>query len=184
MKKINLLPKLRQRELHYETFLKSAWFFLGLSVLSIAAVLAVQLGTKFYLSSRAGNLKYEIEELRVQVGRPESAEVKAKIKAANDLASDFKSLADASPKWSKLIKAFAVLPPKGVRVTNLSVDQAQKKVMINGQSPTRELVIQLYNNILNDKKNFRDIDYPLENVAKPTEVSFHFTFFFNDELIK
>ena len=56
--------------------------------------------------------------------------------------------------------------------------------MISGYSPTRELVISLYNSILQDDQDFKNIDYPLENVAKAIDINFHFTFSIQDSLLK
>lgn len=184
MKTINLLPKLRQQELSYIAMLRAIWIIVGLSLATFALVFAAQLVAKFYLISQAEGLKKQIADLQAQVKKTENTRVKAQVKVANDLVSDFKNLADASPKWSKIIKAFVQLPPDGVKIGTFTVDPLRKMITINGFSPTRALVIQLYNNILADAKNFYDIDYPLENVAKPQDISFHFTFFIKDELLK
>jgi hypothetical protein len=57
-------------------------------------------------------------------------------------------------------------------------------VSITGFSPTRELVIQLYNNILQDNKDFYNVNYPFENLGKPTNVNFHFNFYLQSKLLK
>jgi hypothetical protein len=184
MKIINLLPKPRQQELRYIAMLRGIWIIVGLSLLTFILVFAGQVGTKFYLLSQAEGLKKQIADLQVQVKKTENTGVKARVKAANDLVLDFKNLAEASPKWSNVIKAFTKLPPEGVRINSLTVEPQKKAITINGFSPTRALVIQLYNNILQDKENFYDVDYPLENVARPENVNFHFTFYIQKELLK
>jgi len=184
MKTINLLPKNRQQELHYEVTLHALWVVVGLSLASFALVFLAQFATKFYLEIQAKNIKNQITLLQGQVDKQENAQVKAQVKAINDTVSDYKNLADASPKWSKVVKAFTNLPPDGVKINSFSVDIATKAVNITGIAPTRDLVIQLYNNILADPSEFYNIDYPLENIAKPANINFHFTFFVKDTLLQ
>ena len=183
MKVINLLPKNRRQELHYMAVLHSLWIVFLLSLVSFGLVILGQFATKFYLKNAAEQLKLGIVDLKEQIKQNDSAEVKAQVKAANDLVLDYKNLAE-SPKWSKVIKAFVKLPPSRVKINNFAIDPTQKSIRITGFSPTRELVIELYNNILNDSDNFYNIDYPLENVAKPTDINFHFTFNIKEDLLK
>lgn len=184
MRIVNLLPKKRQQELRYESMYRSLLTLFIFSLVSFAVVFMIQVGVKFYLSYQAGSIKNQISILQVLVAKQQDSDVKVQIKDINSFISQYNELAATSPKWSNVIKAFAVLPPKGVKINSFVVNSTNNTVTINGQSPTRELVIELYNKIKNDEKNFFDIDYPLENVAKPTNVSFHFTFHFKPELIK
>jgi hypothetical protein len=182
MKTINLLPKSRQSELRYDVTLRSVLMIAGLTVLSYAVVFLLQFGLKFYLKVETESIKKQIAQLQEQVNKQENSDVKAKVKTNNDLVSDYLSLATASPNWARIIKAFSVLPPEGIKVSGMSIDPAKKIINITGSSPTRELVIKLYNNILLDPEEFYGIDYPLENVAQPTNNNFHFTFSVKDSL--
>lgn len=184
MKTINLLPKLKQQEFHYEILLNGLWTVVTLSFISFALVFLVQIGTKLYLQGQTVDLKNQIAELQGQVNKQQNAEVKAQVKTVNALISDYQNLESASPKWSRVIKAFVVLPPAGVKINTFNADAAKKAVSITGTSPTREAVIALYNNILSDSKDFYNVDYPLENVVDSTDVNFHFTFYIRDALLQ
>ncbi len=184
MKLINLLPKIRQNELRYEAVYHSLISIFIFSLFSFALVFIIQFATKFYLEIKASSLSDQIAQLKNQVNKQENADVKKQVQAINDIITDFNKLSTTSPKWSRVIKAFAVLPPEEIEIKTFMIDVTKKTISINGLSPTRELVIQLYNNILKDETNFYNIDYPLENVAKPTEINFHFTFFIRDSLLQ
>ncbi len=184
MRQINLLPKPRLHELRYDAMLRGLWFFLTMSIFSFALVFLAQLGTKFYLQMEANVFAAEITELQSQVSKRENADLKTKIKAVNDITADFNSLAGASPRWSKVVAAFVPLPPRGTRINSMAIDGAKKTIAITGNAETREDVIQLYNNILADSDNFYNIDYPFENVAKPTKINFHFNFLIQDKLLR
>lgn len=183
MKLINLLPKTRQEELRYERvlqrFLKIFWFSLS----SFIVVIGLQLGAKIYLQGQAVRVSAEIQNLKNQVSKSENEQIKKKITALNNYIADYKNLSTV-PKWSKALLAFSALPPEEVAITSLNLDVKTKTVKILGFAPTREKVIEFYNSIKADEKEFTGVDYPLENVAKPTDNNFHFTFFIKDELIQ
>jgi translation elongation factor EF-4 len=63
-------------------------------------------------------------------------------------------------------------------------DTKTKKLEVRGFSPTRELVLEFYYNIKDDTDNFASINYPLENVSRPTDVSFLFTIELKESLLK
>ena len=184
MKIINLLPTSRRAQFGQEAIFRGLLWLIWLCLFSFLIVIAVQFGVKLYLESQAINIGSSIKQMQSQVQKQENTTTKKQINDTNNLITDYKNLAMGIPKWSKVIKAFAVLPPAGVQITAFQVDFPSKGIKITGTAPTRELVIQLYNNILADDKEFYDIDYPLENVAKPINISFHFEFNVRDELLQ
>lgn len=184
MRLINLLPKPRQEQLHFERILQTLYVVIWLSVASFGLVFLAQVATKIYLGREDNATRAEIEVLKSQLDNKENAQVQKEIKAINDVVGDYKNLAAGSPKWSKVLKAFAPLPPAGIKINSFAVNNSSKVVNITGVSPTRELVIQLYNNINADSEDFSNIDYPLDNLVKETNAAFHFTFNVNDPLLK
>jgi hypothetical protein len=184
MKTINLLPKIRQQELRFESLLQSLWVIVALSLGSFVLVFLFQFGVKFYLQARAKNISQQISLLQNQFNKQQDTQIKAQVQQANNTITDFKNLADGAPKWSKVLIAFAPLPPAGVEINSFYIDPTTKAVTINGFSPTRTLVIQLYNNILQDTKDFYNIDYPLDNLTNATNVDFHFIFYIQNQLIQ
>jgi len=183
MKVINLLPKVKQQELRYEELFHSIGVASGLFVAILIAALVMQLGLSAYLTHVKSTTEKSTERIKQAIDKQDNNEVKAKIKLINAQMTDFKSLVDSTPAWSRVLLALAKQVPEGVKINNFAADIATKKITINGQSPTREQVIALYNNISQAHEDFRDIDYPLENVAKPVDVNFHFTFFIQDPLL-
>lgn len=184
MKLVNLLPKPRQELLKQEAVLKSLYGAIWLSLLSFAIVLGAQFAAKLYLQNQAKTIRASVVQVQGQVNKSENAKLKAEITDVNNMIADYKALAYDQAKWYKVIKAFAALPPDGVVVNSLAIEFTKKGVTITGTAPTREVVIQLYRNILADDKEFYGVDYPFENVAKPENTSFHFSFFIKDELLK
>lgn len=184
MRIINLLPKEKQQELKYQSIASGMVKVWWVSIATFLVVVCAQFATQMYLEHQASQLAGSIEQFQDQVNKQDNAAIKIKITAINNSIGDAKMLRDEAPKWSKVLKAFSELPPPEVHITSFMVDLKNKSISISGRAPTREVVIELYNNILVDTAHFSGIDYPLENVAKPTNNNFHFTFSVLDEVLK
>ena len=98
MKVINLLPKPRQEELHYDAALHGLWIMIVLSLLSFALVFAAQFGTRLYLRLQAGSIHGEIAALQAAVNQQQNSDVKDRVQTANNLIGDYNNLAAAAPK--------------------------------------------------------------------------------------
>lgn len=183
MKRINLLPIHKQSELYYEDLYHSVSVAAVLGVLILLLGVVAQVAVWFYLDAKEKSVTIEVDTLKQQIDRTENAQLKQEIKLINNQMVDFESLSKLTPKWSAVLTAFAKQIPADVRISSFTAEVKTGKIEISGYSPTRELVIELYNNINSDKEHFRDIDYPLENVAKPTEVNFNYSFFIQDGIL-
>jgi hypothetical protein len=184
VKIINLLPKNRQVEFFYGKLfvivLKLFWIMLFAFIL----VLLGQFGVKIILQSKVKKIEANISELQKFSSLEDNAKVKNLLTEKNALILDYKTLSQSIPKNSKVIRAFAPLVPEGVSIKQMKISVPNKQIEIYGYALTRELVIKLYDNLVEQKQLFPNIDYPLENVAKPTEINFHFTFNISPELLQ
>jgi len=184
MRIINLLPKPKQQELRFRKLYFSLVTFTVLASITFLLVVVGQVATRLYLQYDQKNIETGIERLKNISNKEENAALKARIKLINNQITDFNNIMNGSPKWSKVLRAFAVVVPEQVTIQTLTAEAGKKQVQITGFSPGRELVIALYNNIAADKTNFTTIDYPLENVTRPADVYFHFTFTVADSLLQ
>jgi Tfp pilus assembly protein PilN len=183
-KKINLLPKEKQEQLRQRTWYKALLTFYVFAGISFAVVIMVYLGVWWYLSNAGEGLKTEADGLRAQANSQVTADLKKQIKGINAQITDYNTLADAVPRWSKLFNQFAQVVPAGVQIQGFTVDSNKRLVNISGIAPTRELVIELHDNIAKDTDHFSSIDYPLENVSRPKDVSFHYSFLVKEQAIQ
>jgi Tfp pilus assembly protein PilN len=184
MKIINLLPKDKQKALLQRKLFLLIVSLIWLTAASFVVVLLVQFGTRAFLQGQMARLHASIEDLKQYTNNEENAAIKQKIKQLNDLVIDYKSLSVSIPKLSKVLRTFSPIVPEGVRITSFRIDPTKRTVDVNGYAPTREKVIDFYESVLANSKDFPNIDYPLENVAKRTDINFHFTFNVNEELLK
>lgn len=183
-KQINLLPKSKLKQLELRS-----WFFGLLSLYVIAGisfgiVLVAQGGVLWYLKTREKSLEAETETLRQFASAKESTDVRKQVTLINNRVNDYNNLAQSTLHWSKLLTIFSQVVPVGVQIQSFAVDNTKKQVAISGYAPTRELVIQLHDNIAAKSRYFTKLDYPLENVTRPTNIVFHYTFTVLDEALK
>ena len=183
MKIVNLLPKYKQRELRFENYFHSVFVAGIVGIISLLLVVVIQFGINAYLQRQTTQLTTQIEQAKKLSNKQENAQLKTLVQDVNNKLKDYGDLVAASPAWSEALRAFAAQVPPGVKITLFSADTAKDQVDITGYAPARDQVIQLYNNIVADKDHFYDINYPLENVARPVNVDFHFTFFVQDKVL-
>ncbi len=176
MRRINLLPKSKQIELGYERVLYSVAVAVIVAILILMLAVVVQVGVYVYLDRKVSSVNEEIDQLKKLANKTENAEVKQQIRLVNAQLDDFSKLSDKTPQWAEIIAALIKDIPDSVKITQFNADTAKQEITITGYSPTRDLVIELYNNINSDKAHFKNINYPLENVSQPTDVRFFYKF--------
>lgn len=176
MKRINLLPKLKQNELAHEKLFYSIAVAAVVGVAILLLVILVQIVVRVYLDQTLKSVNAQIEQMRRVADKSENAAIKQDIQSVNAQISDFASLTAQTPQWSSVMAALVKHVPDGVKITQFEARTAKGEISISGYSPSRDLVIDLYNNINADKDNFQNINYPLENVTQPTNVRFFFDF--------
>jgi Tfp pilus assembly protein PilN len=184
MKHINLLPKDKQKEIAHEILFRGVVRFWEVAFVTFLLVFAAQFVTWSYLRANEAGLDNKIEQIKKVSNKEENAKLKEKIREINGHITDFKNLIDGSPTWSVAVRRIAMHVPEGVKINTVVADTKTKKLEIRGYSPTRESVLDFYNAVRNDTDHFASINYPLENVAKPVDVSFIFTIELKDVLLK
>lgn len=182
-KVINLLPKDQQIELGRRTWYRALVHFYMLAVALFVLAALLFSGTWWYLRLAEKSLASEADDLRTRSTTQETTDLKKQIKSINNQIEDYNMLTTALPRWSALLRQLAVVVPEGVQIQNFGVDNTKRQIVIAGFASTREQSIQLHDNIAADTKHFSNIDYPLENVSRPRNVNFHYTFLVKPEVL-
>lgn len=184
MRRINLLPKEKQKQVRYESLFRSIIILIEVSAVTFLLVFIAQLLTWTYLKNYERVVLADIQRLQKSTNKEENTALKQKINIINNQIGDFQKLADQAPSWANVLRQLASNVPDNIKITSLTADSVTRKILIQGYSPTRESVIGLYTAINQDTEHFSDIDYPLENVSKPIDVPFHFEFKVKEEFLK
>ncbi|MBP9686338.1 MAG: hypothetical protein KBD66_00890 [Candidatus Doudnabacteria bacterium] len=183
-KQINLLPKEQQKELVLRGWFRNLLRVYMLALASFVLVILLFFGATSYLSLQGRGLQSEAEELRALAATDEATKIKLAVKAVNGYVDDYLTLVATAPKWSQLFREFTHMVPSGVQVQSFTVDATRKQVTIQGFGATREQVLSLYDALVAASDRFTNVDYPLENVARPTNINFHYSFTVKDQVLQ
>jgi Tfp pilus assembly protein PilN len=182
MKYINLLPKEEQKEIRLEKMNSRLtnlfiWIFISLLVLALAFVIA-----RLYLGSAMDRYSNLIEQQKQAVAKQENKEVKDQLLEFNSDLNNLVELNKHHARWSEVMIAFARLVPEDVSIDTFMADRLSGKISIMGFAKNRDSVLALRNNIL-DSEYFTNINFPLSNLTRPTDVSFKYTFYVKPEML-
>ncbi len=182
MKVVNLLPPAEQQILNQEKILGNVRSFIYLSLLSYVLLFATMFGFRSYLLGSVSNLDSEIQKTKDIISKQNNNALKTEIEYNNNLVLDYNKLYQGNPKWSGVLVDFAKLVPAGVVVNSFTADTNTGRVDIAGKSALRDSVLLLRQNIL-ASSDFKNIDLPFDNIAKPVNVDFHYTFYLNENIL-
>lgn len=62
-----------------------------------------------------------------------------------------------------------------VKVNTLEIDRQSKKITVSGHALTRENLLKI-KQILETESSYKDINFPLSNLANPIDIDFYFSF--------
>jgi Tfp pilus assembly protein PilN len=182
MKYINLLPKEDQKEIRLEKInsrLTDLLIWIAISFLILALSFFV---ARIYLGSAMSGYSRLIEQQKQAVARQENKEVKEQLLEFNTHLSNLVLLNENHAKWSEVMIAFSRLVPVGVSIDSFSADRLSGGISIVGFAKSRDSVLVLRNNIL-DSEYFTNINFPLSNLTRPTNVIFKYTFYVKREML-
>ena len=180
MKLINLLPDSEQNLIKKENFLRSLRAVFILALASYVLVAGILLLARVFLEQNANDLQNKIAQQKQTLQNQD--QIQQDVQKDNAIITDYVVIAGKNPQWSKALSALADLVPPDVAIANLSADTATGKIEIQGQSPSRDSVLQLRANIA-ESPMFKNIDLPLGNLEKPADLQFHYTFYLNQGAI-
>ncbi|OGE81344.1 MAG: hypothetical protein A2826_02195 [Candidatus Doudnabacteria bacterium RIFCSPHIGHO2_01_FULL_43_23] len=185
MKKyINLLPKEAQNEIRYER-LSSRLLNMSLwIVISLVVMIVLMMATRIYLKSESSRVSDLIIFQKELVSQEENQALKKELTEFNTHLSNLIQFEESHAYWSEVLIELARITPSGIAIDALTATRDDKKMTIIGFAQTRDSVLQFRKNLL-DSDFFEDVNFPLSNLIKPTDVAFRYTFFVDqDELLK
>lgn len=183
MKVINLLPQTEQKELQQEKLFRSFRKFLIACGVSYALLIAGLIGWKIFLTTTLANVDSDIKKNQALIDRQDNDAIRKEVGKINNTNADYLAFAANNPTWSKVLAAFSNLVPSDVVITSFNGNTKTGKIDILGVGTTRDAVLTLRANIANSSM-FKNINLPLENLQKPANVVFNYTFYLADGALK
>ncbi len=174
MIKLNLLPPQEKEILASEKIHRWVIFY-GSAILGILFIFAALLGVIWIfigvqLKSVASNLEAIQNSFRGQDLKTQHTAVPN----LNKYLEKIHGIQRNQKSYSSFLVALTKIMPEGIRLDSLSVDESNE-VILNGYAPKRELVIS-FKDSLERSNLFENIESPLSNLIKETDINFYFKF--------
>ena len=180
---VNLLPEGEQKEIRLEKLTSHLLNFFVWIFLSLVALTLVFLATRFFLRSELKMVSEQIVQQRQVVSKEENQKLKMKLDDFNTDLANYVNLEKNHAVWSDVLVSFAQLVPPDVSIDSLVADRKSRNIKIAGFAKSRESVLKLRDYLLSSDY-FEQVNFPLSNLAKPTNLSFHYSFYVKaDKLI-
>ncbi len=183
MRVINLLPLAEQRAIKQETLFRSFRKFLFFSLTTYILIIAILFGWKFYLQSTLVGVDVDIKKNQAIVDSQDNNAIRQAVQKSNNTVVDYLNFTATNPKWTNVLNELAEIVPSDVILTSLVANTKTGKIDILGVGLTRDAVLTLRSNIA-ASKTFKNINLPLENLQKPNNVVFSYTFYLAEGAIK
>ena len=173
---INLLPPTEQQELrgmqfssHIREF--AIWLCLSLGVLAMFFV-----AIRFYLKGELENSESRLAAEKELLDNVESSVFREDLDRFNGELADFQTLQGKQNKYSEVLVEIAQRMPKDMTLDTFTLDDKTGRIEIGGRAASRNSVLALRNSLLQSER-FANINFPLTNLEKRTNVSWEYRFF-------
>ena len=172
---INLLPPLYQQELRQEENRRLILILGMLFLIFLISVTLILFSVKLFIQGKleSVNVLLNLEEKTLQTSEIQS--LRERINSINQNLSKLNAFYEKQiSSISVLEKVFKTLPPE-IYLSAFSWQKNTSQVAISGFSPNRE-VLFLFQNNLEESKEFSGIELPTQNWIKPVDIDFRVTF--------
>jgi Tfp pilus assembly protein PilN len=183
MRQINLLPKDEQRDLKLMFFSDQLIMFWIWVLVSLLLFISLTYIAKAYLSGQVADIEGDIALNQQVLKQSDNELLKQQVEGLNDQINGIKNLQSQHQYWSKALAELARMLSADVSLDVVVIDRASGKISIQGVAGSRESALKFWSDV-HKTTYFRNIDFPLPNLQKPTDDPFSFSFFINPDMIK
>lgn len=173
---MNLLPLGQKKRIGLQMFYRnivSSGFILILLILILILFLGgflVFLNFKYYIIEQ----KITSEQSRII----QTETVKGMERRVKELNKDLVKIKDTFGKSSNLYQILDTISRDlliEVRIDSIEINGNSNKIIVSGYSPTRDKLLAIKNKLEISPK-YKDIDFPISNLANPKDIDFYFNF--------
>ena len=175
MIKFNLLPPGEKKELEI-MHLNQILVFLLIRIFFIMIIFIILLTSAYFSLFILLNM----QEKLVQAEKDDSSfqkivEIEEEINGTNKLLKKISGKQKELKPIAPLMKEISEIVPERIYLTYFSYQKEDSLITINGRSETREDLLVMEND-LNESEYFEDVDLPLSNLIRQTDLDFKITF--------
>jgi type IV pilus assembly protein PilN len=174
MIKLNLLPPQDKKELELADLNRLTVCLVVYLAIFLIIFISLLLTTFFSLSILL-KAQDELIEIRKQDTRIQRLiTIEEKIKQANQQLSQVYQKQKGLITWTPVFEEIAKITPQGIYLTNFSFQATNNQINLNGWANKREELLS-FQKSLEESSHFIEIEAPLSNLLKQTDINFSFT---------
>lgn len=171
---LNLLPP-QEKYLLAQGRLQRLLLFYGIAIMGALLIFMVLLGTIWlYVDLQYKTIANELNSVQASLNGLDLKTQGDEVTTLNAQLQKISSIQKNQNKYSELLPALANLVTDGIRLDSLSFDPGGK-VALNGYAQKREQIIA-FKDSLEKSGLFVNIENPLSNLVKETDINFVFNF--------
>ncbi|TSC72956.1 MAG: hypothetical protein G01um101470_233 [Parcubacteria group bacterium Gr01-1014_70] len=178
---LNLLPPENRKRIGYMRL--SRFFLLFHSYIAFFFLIGIVLllPTYFFLVFEHKGTSELVHTQSKTAESTEAREIEQRIEQTNIVLNRFES--GFSPQPASLVRHIEniiALAPAGIQLTSLSYDKKAMRIQLQGQAAARNDLLQFIS-ALRNQASFHNLESPVENILKGSDVSFVISFTINSE---
>jgi len=175
MIKINLLPPAEKKQLELANFIRLAASFgiwISVSLIIFVLLLVSAYGSLVILLKDQNRL---IEIRRADRKTQRLVEIEGTIEKVNNQLIDINLKQKELIVWTPALEELSEITPNGIYLDNFAYQASLNRINITGLANTRDTLL-FFQKQLEDSPYFVEIDAPLSNLIKQTNINFSFSF--------
>ncbi|MFH0852676.1 MAG: PilN domain-containing protein [bacterium] len=173
MIKLNLLPPDEKKEIASRNALRRIIAF-GSGTLFFIFIFLMLLGSVWlYLSIQLNSIGDLLAKAETNPESQSVQEIKKEVEGINSRLQYLNKLQGQENDYSEKLAKISELIPAGIILKNISA--TDKKISLQGNAASREALL-LFEGALNTSPDFKNLDSPLSNFLKETDIEFTFMF--------
>lgn len=170
---LNLLPPERKELYRWRKNTKKA-ILAGIKIVFILVCFTVQfLVLDIYLAGENKALDIQINSIENTTNIKQLNSVEKSFKNLNNILVKINNISNEQVYWSSILEEIIEITPVGVQLFSLEIDSDGKFIVI-GKAKAREKVLD-FGKKLKNSPDFKDIQTPLDNIIKSSDIDFKFT---------
>lgn len=182
MIKLNLLPPEQKKQIYLERINRWLVFYMAsfCAILSGFFLVLLFIYALISIESRTAQTSYRVAQTGSQGQDLSSYEKLAQ--NFNQELEKVRSIQKNHKNYSLLFEKLLPLVPLNIRFDSIQIN-ANGKIMLTGFAYNREQIIEFKENLENSK-DFSNVESPISNLVKQSNIDFSLVFNFNPEMLK
>ncbi len=178
MIKISLLPPQQIQKIKSLIIYQYAFFSVLIIFLMLLVVLIVLASFLLFLNLKYASLEKNIDLEQVKVVQTESIKtLQIKVKDLNESMAKIKKIQDKRTNLYGVLETITGELLSNVKIYTLEINE-KGLISVTGNASFREDLVAI-RKILNTNPRYKEVDFPLSNLANPQNINFRFSFLYN-----